>query len=897
MDEEPGNQGSFDMGDDPANGGGAAPTPGSGPGSRPRAKSGSERDLIEEALLEAERAARPPDLPPPDSFKGYEILGEIHRGGQGVVYQAIQLAAKRRVAIKVLHSGPFVGSAGRTRFEREVQVLGQLNHPNIVKIHDSGVTDSGSCFYVMDYISGSTLDEHISRDPKPEPRATLALFAKVCDAIAHAHLRGVIHRDLKPSNIRVDRSGEPIVVDFGLAKVALSDVGTDPDEPRVMTMTGEFIGSLPWASPEQAEGSGSAIDVRTDVYSLGVILYQMLTGRFPYAVIGNMRDVLENILKAEPARPSTVRRQINDEVETIVLKCLAKDRDRRYQSGAELARDVRRYLTGEPIEAKRDSVSYMLRKAVRRHKAAAAIVAIGLTALVVFGVSMWAMWREASSQRERAEANLASIRGIARTMIVEINDQIDDLRGATPAREALLTKARDLLSQMEGQASGDPGFLRDLADVHLRVADIHAGLYDPRVGGIDEAQTHVDRAGEVLRGLAGPDASAAATVELEARVHIARAELLHQRREFQQAADEFAVGIAAYDRLLAPQASGAAASALDIAAQNRVRDARMLARVRRADSLLRVPPGDEAQAAAIESEADATYDEAERYWEQRAAAAPSDLDAAQRHYILLDQRARTMVSAAMGAARAGTDPGVVAQAAASLDEARALAERARDGFERLAAARPQSADFQRDLYLADYFLGRTLLDEARLRASLPGDHAGALDETGTAAMRDAAMARFESALRTTERIFAADESNLQAQRDVAICLNQIGNTLRDMGRYPEAVVAFDRGLGIRRDVLRADPTPRHQSDLGVGLYKRAEVERLAALASGVAPAERRLRLQNAERLGVECVGVFQRLVDDGVLAPNSVEISDSSALLRSIRDDLQGTRAGGGLGG
>src|SRR6185295_15640548 len=161
--------------------------------------------------------------------------------------------------------------------------------------------------------------------------------------------------------------GEPHVLDFGLAKIATGEVTSDngdggSSQMRMMSMTGQFIGSLPWASPEQAEGVPGKVDLRTDVYSLGVILYQMLTGgRFPYEVVGNMRDVMDNILRAEPARPSTIRRQINDEVETIVLKCLSKERDRRYQSAGELARDIHRYLSGEPIEAKRASGWYVSR--------------------------------------------------------------------------------------------------------------------------------------------------------------------------------------------------------------------------------------------------------------------------------------------------------------------------------------------------------------------------------------------------------------------------------------------------------------------------------------------------------------------------------------------------------
>ena len=248
-------------------------------------------------------------------------MREIQRGSQGVVYRAVHTSTHRDVAIKVMLEGPFANPRDRLRFEREVEILGQLKHPNIVTVYDSGEI-SGHFYYVMDLVDGPSLQEWIvSGDRSPDDR--VRLFLLICDAVNAAHLRGVIHRDLKPANVRVDSSGEPHVLDFGLAKHIPGH--SNRSAAADLTVTGQFLGSLPWSSPEQAMGDPDQIDIRTDVYSLGVMLYQLLTERFPYPVAGNLRDVLDNILNAEPLSPGAIDRRIDDELATIALKCLSKD--------------------------------------------------------------------------------------------------------------------------------------------------------------------------------------------------------------------------------------------------------------------------------------------------------------------------------------------------------------------------------------------------------------------------------------------------------------------------------------------------------------------------------------------------------------------------------------------
>jgi eukaryotic-like serine/threonine-protein kinase len=347
-------------------------------------------------------------------MSGYDMHDEIHRGGQGVVYRAVQPRTNRAVAIKVLLSGRRATRRQRERFEQEVRIAAALRHPNIVTVYESGSLADGRYGLVMEYLEGVPLDQwsrSLDRGPSRESRRAalrtrLGVMAKVCDAVMYAHQRSIVHRDLKPANILIDAQGEPRILDFGIAR------HLGPQEHDRLTHTGEFAGTLAYASPEQISGDPSAVDTRSDLYSLGVIMYELVSGKMPYPVKGPMSQIVRNIERAEPA-PLTGRNPggpcTDTDASTIILKAMAKDPARRYQSAAELRDDLRRYLAGEAIAARRDSTWYVVRKTARRHRAivtAACLIFVLLTALS--GAMTWQAQRLSTRGQALASALSAS---------------------------------------------------------------------------------------------------------------------------------------------------------------------------------------------------------------------------------------------------------------------------------------------------------------------------------------------------------------------------------------------------------------------------------------------------------------------------------------------------------
>ncbi|PYX28024.1 MAG: hypothetical protein DMG80_17410 [Acidobacteria bacterium] len=426
----------------------------------------------------------------------YEITEEIGRGGMGEVYRAVRADGQytKEVAIKLVQGG---SGALLESFRNERQILASLDHPNIARLHDGGSTENGVPYLVMELIEGTRIDEYCG-ERKLSVNERLQLFLHVCDAVQFAHQRLIIHRDLKPGNILVTVDGVPKLLDFGIAKILeVEPVGAEGESTRTLfrLLTPQY------ASPEQVRGE--PITTASDVYSLGVILYELLTGRSPYPTNSNSaHEAGRAACEYEPLKPSTVARsgknlahgsgaesngndyvvapeklakQLKGDLDNIVLKALRKEPQRRYASVEQFAEDIRRNLANLPVIARKDTAGYRASKFITRHKTgvtAAAVVALILVVGLVITIR----------EKRIAQRRFNDIRSLSNSLIFDVHDSIKDLPGSTPARKIIVDRALQYLNGLAQESSGDVGLQRELAAAYEKVGAVQGDYLENNLG-------------------------------------------------------------------------------------------------------------------------------------------------------------------------------------------------------------------------------------------------------------------------------------------------------------------------------------------------------------------------------------------------------------------------------
>jgi serine/threonine protein kinase/tetratricopeptide (TPR) repeat protein len=479
-------------------------------------------------------AAAPPDVPA--RIGPFRCIRALGRGGMGSVILAVQedQQFKRRVALKLLRRGMDTADILR-RFALERQVLGALNHPNIARLLDAGQTADGRPYFVMEYIEGRPIDEYCDAENLPVDDR-LTLFRKVCSAVHTAHQNLVVHRDLKPGNILVTAQGEPKLLDFGIAKLL------NPDLFQVTALTGPELRLMTpeYASPEQVQGQ--PISITSDVYSLGVLLYELLSGHRPYRLATRMQqEVVRVICETDPEPPSNavnrvedvtrrngttlhvtpqsvaktrggapqkLRRRLSGDLDNIVLKAMQKLPRRRYASAEQMAEDLQRHLDGLPVLARPDSKLYRLRKFVRRNRiGVGAAVAIFLALILGVSGTTW-QWRVADQQRRRADDNAAAAERRAEqfgrlvdAFVAELQGELRKVEGATAARKVLATTALQAAERLQQEGGDDRAVQHKLAEVCLLAGDVLGGLRSGNEGAAGEALESYARAHALLREL------------------------------------------------------------------------------------------------------------------------------------------------------------------------------------------------------------------------------------------------------------------------------------------------------------------------------------------------------------------------------------------------------------
>ena len=456
-------------------------------------------DFIEVPVfdLAAKRLPQEEVLPVGEQIENYRIVREIGRGGMGVVYLAERFDGlfDRRVALKIIKRG-MDSDAILKRFMMERQILAALDHPNIARLLDGGTTERGLPYFVLEYVEGLPVhrfcnEKNLNLDEK------LKLFRKICEAVAYAHQNLVVHRDLKPSNILVNQKGEPKLLDFGIARLLHAEASGE----TALTETGKRMLTPEYASPEQL--NGERITTQSDVYSLGVLLSKLVGS--PAPGVGNSKSITENL--TDDRQSTQIRRQgTNGDLKAILQTALREDIEKRYSSVEQLSDDIRRYLEGLPVSARKDSFAYKAAKFVYRNQSAvfaSAFVVLALLAATAFSIRQM---RRANAAQIRAEQRFNDVRKLANAVVFDYHDKIENLSGSTEVRGLMLKDSLRYLDSLAQESSGDAGLSGEIGAAYLKIGDAQGKPFAANAGDTGGALESYRKAEQVFLKLMQTDA-------------------------------------------------------------------------------------------------------------------------------------------------------------------------------------------------------------------------------------------------------------------------------------------------------------------------------------------------------------------------------------------------------
>jgi non-specific serine/threonine protein kinase/serine/threonine-protein kinase len=511
------------------------------------------RDFIETPAVETAAelfADERTGLRPGDALNGYRIISLIGEGGMGEVYLAEDTKLERKVAIKLLKLG--LGTANIIRhFHQEERILAGLTHPNIAQLYGGDVTKNGLPYFVMEYVDGARLDDYC-RDKQLSIAERLGLFRKICAAVSYAHQHLVIHRDIKPANIRVTADAEPKLLDFGIAKLV------DPTTAAIaeQTMTLAAVMTPDYASPEQVRGE--SITTASDVYSLGVLLYELLTEQKPYKIDSRTpTNVSHAIAEQQPTRPSIavakqsrtdgevkiLPKSLRGDLDNIVLMAMRKEPARRYPSVAQFSEDIRRHLEARPVIARKDTLGYRTTKFVSRNK-----IAVGAAALLL--LSLISGLIATGWEARRANRRFNEVRRLANSLMFEIHDSVKDLQGSTPTRRLIVTRALEYLDSLAREAGNDSSLQRELATAYEKVGDIQGNPYYANLGDTDGALASYRKATSIRERLRNISSTIESEMEL-GRSYRGLGDISEQKGDIGQSVGNYRRSLSIFEQLAA----------------------------------------------------------------------------------------------------------------------------------------------------------------------------------------------------------------------------------------------------------------------------------------------------------------------------------------------------------